>query len=171
MGRFADQGTEDIANGLNTRSARSTCPSTLWPLARRKLDIVLRMIATGSVLSGSLKEQKKLKSSTTIKTDIFIPSPRRPTTPGTMLVEEYMKPLGLTQQALADAMGITRVRVNEIINGRRGVTADTALRLARVLGTSVDFWLRLQLACDLYDALHSRKGKTIARLRRITSAA
>jgi len=88
-----------------------------------------------------------------------------------MLVEEYMKPLGLTQQALAEAMGVTRVRVNEIINGRRGVTADTALRFARVLGTSVDFWLRLQLACDLYDALHSSKGKAIARLRRVTSAA
>lgn len=88
-----------------------------------------------------------------------------------MLVEEYMKPLGLTQKALAGAMGVTRVRVNEIINGRRGVSADTALRLAKAFGTSVDFWLRLQLACDLYDALHSPKARAIARVRRVTSAA
>ena len=88
-----------------------------------------------------------------------------------MLVEEFMKPLGLKQQALADAMAVTRVRVNEIINGRRGITADTALRLARALGTSVDFWLRLQLACDLFDALHSPKAKAIAKVRRIIPAA
>jgi addiction module HigA family antidote len=88
-----------------------------------------------------------------------------------MLIEEYMKPLGLTQQALAKAMGVTRVRVNEIINGRRGVTADTALRLAKAFDTSVDFWLRLQLACDLYDALHSPKAKAIAGVRRVNPAA
>jgi addiction module HigA family antidote len=129
------------------------------------------MNAIGSVLSGSIKEHRKLKLSTTIKTDIFIPSARRPTSPGTMLVEEYMKPLGLTQAALAEAMGVTRVRVNEIINGRRGVTADTALRFAKALGTSVDFWLRLQLACDLFDALHSPKAKAIAKIRRVTPAA
>jgi addiction module HigA family antidote len=87
------------------------------------------------------------------------------------LFEEYMKPLGLTQAALAEAMGVTRVRVNEIINGRRGVTADTALRLAKAFGTSVDFWLRLQLACDLYDALHSPKAKAIAKIRRVNPAA
>lgn len=88
-----------------------------------------------------------------------------------MLVEEFMKPMGLTQQALADAMAVTRVRVNEIVNGRRGITADTALRLAKALGTSVDFWLRLQLACDLFDALHSPKAKAIAKVRRVTTAA
>jgi len=85
-----------------------------------------------------------------------------------MLFEEFMKPHGLTQRALADAMGVTRVRINEIINERRGVTADTALRLARVFGTSVDFWLNLQLACDLFDALHSPKAKSIAKIRRLT---
>ena len=129
------------------------------------------MSAIGSVLSGPIKEHRKLKLSTTIKTDIFVPSARRPTIPGTMLVEENMNPLGLTQQALAETMGVTRVRVNETINGRRDVTADTALRLARAFGTSVDFWLRLQLACDLYDALHSPKAKAIAKVRRVTSAA
>src|ERR1700704_4977405 len=129
------------------------------------------MTVIGSVLPGPIKEHRKLKLSTTIRTDIFIPAARRPTSPGTMLVEEYMKPLGLTQQALAEAMGVTRVRVNEIINGRRGVTADTALRLARAFGTSVAFWLRLQLACDLYDALHSPKAKAIAKVRRVTPAA
>ena len=82
-----------------------------------------------------------------------------------------MKPLGVTQQALASAMGVTRVRVNEIVNGKRGITADTALRLAKALGTTVDFWLKLQLACDLYDAMHSPKAKKIARIRRVMPAA
>lgn len=88
-----------------------------------------------------------------------------------MLFEEFMRPLGLTQQALADAMGVTRVRVNEIVNGRRGVTADTALRLAKAFGTTPDFWLRLQLACDLYDAMHSPKAKRFAKVRRVVPAA
>ena len=129
------------------------------------------MSVIGYVSFGQIKERKKLKWLTTIRTDIFVPSARRPTSPGTMLVEEFMKPIGLTQQALADAMMVTRARVNEIINGRRGVTADTALRLAKALGTSVDFWLRLQLACDLFDALHSPKAKAISKVRRITPAA
>jgi len=108
-----------------------------------------------------------LKSSTTTRTDIFVPSARRPTSPGEMLAEEFLSPMRLTQQELADAVGVTRVRINEIINGRRGITADTALRLSRALGTSVDFWLRLQMACDVFDALRSPRAKSLSRIRRV----
>jgi addiction module HigA family antidote len=69
---------------------------------------------------------------------------RKPATVGEILVEEFMKPLGLTQGALAEAMGVQRKHVNELCNGRRNVTAATALILARVFGNSPDFWLNAQ---------------------------
>lgn len=106
-----------------------------------------------------------MRSPITISTDLFVPSHGPPPPPGEMLLQEFMKPYGLTQQALADAMRVTRVRVNEIINGRRGITADSALRLARVFSTSVDLWLKMQLSTDLYAALHSSAAKQIAAIR------
>jgi len=84
---------------------------------------------------------------------IRIPSHREPTHPGEMLFEEFLKPLELSQQRLADAIHVPFQRVNEIVNRRRGVTPSTALRLSRFLGTSPDFWLNLQLRWDLYQAL------------------
>jgi addiction module HigA family antidote len=66
-----------------------------------------------------------------------------------------MKPIGLTQGALADAMGVQRKHVNELCNDRRNVTAATALILARVFGNSPDFWLNVQRRSDLWDAMHS----------------
>jgi addiction module HigA family antidote len=80
------------------------------------------------------------------------PKNRPPTTPGEMLVEEFMKPLGLTQVALAAKMGIPIQRLNTIIKGHRGVTADTALRLSKALKTSAEFWLHLQMGTDLWEA-------------------
>src|SRR5260370_16919310 len=80
----------------------------------------------------------------------IIPTDRMPTSPGEMLLEEFIKPLGLTQGALAEKLGMSRVAVNEIVNGRRGVTPATALRLARAFGTTPEFWLNGQLAVDLY---------------------
>jgi len=87
----------------------------------------------------------------------MIPTDRMPTTPGEMLLEEFIKPLGLTQGALADQLGISRVAVNEIINGRRSVTPATALRLAKALGTTPEFWLNGQLSVDLYKAEHDEE--------------
>lgn len=87
--------------------------------------------------------------------ELSLPSHRRPTTPGEIIQEEFLTPLRLTQQQLADAMHVDRVRVNNIINGRRAVTPDTALRLEKVLGPSAQFWLNLQQHVDLWDALHS----------------
>ncbi|MDB5070781.1 MAG: Serine phosphatase RsbU, regulator of sigma subunit [Candidatus Eremiobacteraeota bacterium] len=77
---------------------------------------------------------------------------RRPTLPGEILLEEFLKPLNITQTDFAERIGVTYPRLNEIINGKRGITANTALRFAKVLGTSPELWLRLQQNVDLYDA-------------------
>src|SRR4051812_16587042 len=74
----------------------------------------------------------------------WLPQNRPPTHPGEMLREEFVKPLGISQSALARRLGISFPRLNEIILGKRGVTPDTALRLSRVVGMSPDFWLGLQ---------------------------
>ena len=83
---------------------------------------------------------------------IRIPTHRTPTHPGEMLSEEFLKPMGLTQRQLADAIHVPYQRINEIVNGRRGVTPSTALRLSKFFGVSPDFWLNLQLRWDLYFA-------------------
>jgi addiction module HigA family antidote len=81
---------------------------------------------------------------------VRIPSDRSPTHPGEMLLEEFLKPLGLTQRDLADAIHVPYQRVNEIVNGRRGVTPSTALRIAKYFGNTPGFWMNLQLRYDLY---------------------
>lgn len=93
-----------------------------------------------------------------------LPAKRPPTHPGEMLLEEFLKPLGISQSAFAVRLGISFPRLNEIIRGKRGVTPDTALRLAHVLGMSADFWLGLQQDWDLWHALRSKKAAAIARL-------
>ena len=90
---------------------------------------------------------------------------RKPVSVGGMLVEEFLKPMGLTQGALAEAMGVQRRLVNELCNNRRAITADTALMLARVFGISPEFWLNLQRRSDIWEALH-----TPARRKRIERA-
>ena len=86
---------------------------------------------------------------------IRIPTHRTPTHPGEMLLEEFLRPMGLTQRELAAAIRVPYQRVNEIINGRRGITPSTALRLAIFFGVSPDFWMNLQLRWDLYFAKQS----------------
>lgn len=93
-----------------------------------------------------------------------LPSNRPPTHPGEMLVEEFLKPLGISQSAFAVRLGVSFPRLNEIARGKRGVTADTALRLAQVLGMSADFWLGLQADWDLWHALRSPDGDKIRSL-------
>jgi len=87
---------------------------------------------------------------------IRIPTHRAPTPPGEMLLHEFLIPMGLTQRDLAKAIRVPYQRVNEIINGRRGVTPRTALRLARFFKTTPDFWMNLQLRWDLY---HARRAE------------
>ena len=93
-----------------------------------------------------------------------LPTHRPPTHPGEMLLEEFLKPLGISQSAFAIRLGVSFPRLNEIIRGKRAVTPDTALRLARVLGMSADFWLGLQQDWDLWHALRNEKAAQIDRL-------
>jgi antitoxin HigA-1 len=83
---------------------------------------------------------------------VRIPTHRPPTHPGEMLLEEFLKPMALTQRELAQAIGVPYQRINEIVNGRRGITPSTALRLAQFFGMSPDFWMNLQQRWDLYHA-------------------
>jgi addiction module HigA family antidote len=97
---------------------------------------------------------------------------RKPISVGEMLEEEFMKPLRLTQTALAQAMGVERRLVNELCNGRRAVTVDTALMLARVFGNTPEFWLNVQRRTDLWEALNTpERRKRIERARTIKRAA
>jgi len=97
---------------------------------------------------------------------------RKPVTVGEMLVQEFMEPMGLTQTALAQAMGVPRKHVNELCNDRRTVTAPTALILARVFGNSPEFWLNVQRRTDLWEAVHNPSERArIERARPLDSAA
>ena len=97
---------------------------------------------------------------------------RKPASVSEILVEEFMEPLGLTQTALAEAMGVPRKHVNELCNQRRAVTAPTALILARVFGNSPEFWLNVQRRSDLWHAMNSPKERRrIQRARPLKSAA
>ena len=90
---------------------------------------------------------------------VRIPTNRQPTHPGEMLVEEFLIPMHITQRELADAIHVPYQRVNELVNQKRGVTPSTALRLARFFGVSADFWLNLQVRCDLYKAQENEKAE------------
>ena len=94
-----------------------------------------------------------------------LPTHRPPTHPGEMLRAEFLEPLGLTQTELARRLGVSYPRLNEVVKGRRSVTPDTALRLARVLGMPADFWLGLQSDWDLWHALH---GDTAAQIEQLS---
>jgi addiction module HigA family antidote len=82
----------------------------------------------------------------------MIPKNRMPVHPGEILLEEFLVPLALTQVELARRMGVPIQRINTLVNGRRDMTAETAVLLSRVLKTSSEFWMNLQVARDLYRA-------------------
>ena len=97
---------------------------------------------------------------------------RKPASVSEILVEEFMEPLGLSQTALAEAMGVPRKHVNELCNQRRSVTAATALILARVFGNTPDFWLNTQRRTDLWTALNSpSERERIERAKPLNQAA
>ena len=90
-----------------------------------------------------------------------LPKNRRPVHPGRVFLEDVLEPLELTQKEAARRLHISYPRMNEIVNGKRSVTPETALRLARFSDTEPEFWLNLQQAVDLWDALHSEAAEAI----------
>ena len=88
---------------------------------------------------------------------VRVPTHRAPTHPGEMLLEEFLEPLGMTQSELAERIGVPFQRVNSLVNGRRSLTPDTALRLSKFFGTSAAFWMNHQLRWDLFFA--QREGR------------
>jgi len=93
-----------------------------------------------------------------------IPTHRAPAHPGEILERQFLEPLGMTQTELSRRLDVPFKRVNEIVNGKRSVTAETALLLARLFGTSAEFWLNLQNARDLHAALQGQRGERIERV-------
>jgi len=112
-----------------------------------------------AIVSTINQLRSKIKNIKAVETErrIRIPTHREPTHPGEMLLEEFLKPMGMTQKELSEGIKVPYQRINEIINGKRGVTPSTALRLAKFFGTSEDFWLNLQLRWDLYRAMKKEK--------------
>ncbi len=82
----------------------------------------------------------------------MLPRYRPPTHPGEILLHEFLVPLGMSQVQLAQALGMPIQRINTIVNGKRGISAKTAILLARQFHTTSEFWMGLQAACDLYEA-------------------
>jgi addiction module HigA family antidote len=93
-----------------------------------------------------------------------------PIHPGEVLLEEFLRPLGLSQHRLALDIGVDSRRINEIVNGKRGITADTALRLAKYFQTSPDFWMGLQVDYDL-DIASDKMKETLLRDVKVISLA
>lgn len=101
----------------------------------------------------------------------MLPKNRPPVHPGEMLLEEFIKPLGISQSEFARKTGISFPRLSEIIHERRGVTVDTALRFSQVLGTTPGFWMNMQQDWDLWHAMRSPEAKAISKLGRIHATA
>ena len=99
-----------------------------------------------------------------------LPKNRAPTHPGAMIVD-FLEDLGMTQTDFADAIGVSRVRLNELIHGHRSMTPSTALRLEKALGKSAYWWLGLQQDYDLWQALHSPEMKNILALKSLMQPA
>jgi addiction module HigA family antidote len=89
----------------------------------------------------------------------MLPKNRAPTHPGEMLLKEFLEPLNLTQKTFSQSLGWTYARLNEIINGKRGISADSALSLADVFRMEPDFWLNLQKNWDLWHAMKNHKPR------------
>ena len=94
----------------------------------------------------------------------MLPKHRIPTHPGEILLEEFLKPMGVTQVAFARHIGVSVQRINELVRGKRGITPETAWLLSQALGTTPQFWVNLQTNHDL---AASRPRKTIRKLRRV----
>ncbi len=94
-----------------------------------------------------------------------------PIHPGEILVAEFLEPMGITQYRLAKDIGVTPRRINEIVHGRRAISADTALRLSHVFGMEAQFWLNLQSRYDMETAREKLQDKIIKQVRPFSHAA
>ena len=95
---------------------------------------------------------------TTLKeTNLMLPKNRPPTHPGQMLLKEFLEPAGISQKKFSEHTGWTYARINEIVNGKRGITADSALTLSEAFGNSPQFWINLQQSWELWHALKKHK--------------
>jgi antitoxin HigA-1 len=94
-----------------------------------------------------------------------LPKNRRPTPPGEVFLEDFLLPVGITQKEAAARLRISYPRMNEIVNGKRSVTPDTALRLGKFTNTEPEFWLNLQQAVDLWDAMHSDQAAELEEIQ------
>ena len=94
-----------------------------------------------------------------------LPKNRRPTLPGKGFQEDFLMPLGITQKEAAERLRISYPRMTEIVKGKRTVTPDTALRLGKFTGTEPEFWLNLQRAVDLWDAMHSEEAAELQEIQ------
>ena len=134
--------------------------------SKRSKEISEDSTASESTNNGELFSGGKMgmplvsPSSTIIRKDM--PTIKVPIHPGEILSEEFLRPAGITQERFAKALGVSRRTVNEIVRGRRSVTAEMALRLSKVLGTSAELWLGLQTD---YDLLTAPKVKGLRRIR------
>ena len=199
---WADQGTKDIWDGRNTKSARAI-PRTLWTGLVERLEQLDAATALGDLrvppsnrlerLRGDRRgtysirvnrqyritfrfsdgdayrvccedyHQKKRKTPMPkkhAKGDIpatGLPTHRPPTHPGTILRHRFLEEMDMTQAEAARRMDIPVTRVNELVRGKRGITARSALRLSRLLGTTPQFWMNLQAGWDLWHALQEEK--------------
>lgn len=109
-----------------------------------------------------------LRSITKLLTQCRLPTHRRPITPGEMIRKEFLAYMDITQTQLAAALLMPVQRLNMILNGKRAVTPDTALRLSRCLGCSPQFWLGLQHDVELYDAIKAMDPQALAKLPELT---
>ncbi len=82
---------------------------------------------------------------------------RKPFTPGEMLLEEFMQPLNLSSEQVAERIGVPVQRINEIVDSQKGITSDMAMRLSRLFGTSVEYWLNMQLKMDLWHIINDHE--------------
>jgi len=97
-----------------------------------------------------------------------MPTNRPPVHPGEILLEEFMEPYGMTQTDIAKRIGVSRKHISELVNGRKGISTDIALRLSRLFGTSPELWLKGQLAWDVWHAIH---GESACKLEAIEPVA
>ena len=99
-----------------------------------------------------------------------IPTNRPPIHPGEILMEEFMKPYGITQTEIARRIGVSRKHISEIVNGKKGISTDMALRLSRLFGTSPELWLNGQIAWDVWHAMREENAYKLQAIEPVTTS-